>query len=194
MPLIICFIAGPKIIMMMMIWIFGFLAYKLPKLNIPNIFSWFLVCFFLITGVFCMSFFSSLPHQLGTFPLFWASQFLTDYIVGILIGISVWFLPLTVNKNSHNCAFVIKAQKWFRITGDLTFPIYVLHLPLLVLFKSLISPNLDLNSQFTIIFFSTLLICTCLGIYLELKRKWWVDFFDSLFNTFCLDIKNKKNI
>ena len=187
-PFLICFFAGPKILLMMVIWFFGFLAYRLPKVAISNSFSWFLVFVFLVLSIFSMIFFSGIPYDLVRYPLIWASQFLTDYIVGFFIAISVWFLPLTKNKVKGSQR-VLKVQEKIRTIGDLTFPIYVLHLPLLVVLKSIMPEWVNLNLQFFIIVSSTFLICSFFGMYLESKKKWWTDFF----YMYVIQIRNKYN-
>lgn len=190
-PFFTCLLVGPKILLMMGIWMVGFLAYRIPKLLISNSYiSWFFVFLFLSLSILSMSLFSAMPFELGVYPLFWASQFITDYIVGIFLGISLWFLPLT-EIQIKGSAFALKYQNIFRTIGDLTFPIYVLHLPLLVLFKSVMPKNMDLNTQLFIAILLTFLICVFLGIYLESKKHLWSQFFNQMMSKF-VKINNVK--
>ncbi|WP_366182397.1 acyltransferase [Flavobacterium ovatum] len=187
-PFLICLLVGPKILLMMVIWMFGFLAFRIQKIIISTKLSWFFVFVFLVISILCMSFFSSIPFKLGTYPLFWASQFITDYVVGVFFGISIWFLPLKTKK-VQSSQIILKNQKIFRTIGDLTFPIYVLHWPLLILFKSLMPIGLGLNIQFLIISLSTFLICIFVGMYLESKKQLW----SLLFNRILLKLVGKKD-
>jgi peptidoglycan/LPS O-acetylase OafA/YrhL len=166
---------------MMVIWVLGVFAFSCKKPKISFSTSWLLSLSFLACSILGMLFIPSYPYKMDTPPFFWASQFFTDYLIGILFGISIWLLPL---MDSHiqplkdsNGDF-----KYFRKIANMTFPIYVLHFPILVLIKSIFYQfNMVWWTPFICCLF-TLILCISIGLVLEHYRLWWVNFFKILIN------------
>lgn len=176
---LISLIAGPKILLMMVIWILGVIAYRLPRFEMQTKTCWIFVFVFLAIGVTVIITIPELPYAEIKKPLTWASQFLTDYIAGLFIALSVWFLPLS-NNSINTSKGIYNFQKKFRTIADMTFPIYVLHFPLLVLTKCILF-NL-FNEKGLLIFGGglTFMLCVLLGLFFESKKNWWYQFFTKL--------------
>ncbi|MFD2826839.1 acyltransferase family protein [Leeuwenhoekiella polynyae] len=172
-----CVIAGPKIILMMPIWLCGCFAYKLNHRVALPYKSWSLVCLCLFLAGFLYAFLPAIPFKLGVPPLYYSNQFVTDYILGFLIGLALLFMPLTPSPT--------QVEKWavrLRKMGDLTFPLYVLHHPLLILWKAVFGFQLDNRIDMWVAFWGVLIISCFLGILLERQRYFWNAFFKRLLN------------
>lgn len=161
-------IIGPKILLMMPIWLTGVLAYKLRRPSISTQTSWILISVFFLLFLSLIRIVPSYPYALGTKPLYFAAQFVTDIILGSIIGIVFWLLPTNSSK-----VYFSSFEKQFRKIADLSFPIYVFHKPLLVLSVLVINPRINDLGQFLVVFICVLLICSFLGVYFESKRPFW---------------------
>jgi peptidoglycan/LPS O-acetylase OafA/YrhL len=173
---IACIIAGPKILLMMPIWLAGCLVYALPKPELKKSISWLFVILCLISAGFVSAYTTSFPYQLGKVPFYYSNQFVTDWAIGLFIALSIWFLPEGADYNVQS-KFITK----FRKIADLTFPIYVLHYPILILYRALTNyqmyDTMQMLQAFTVVLLSTVL----LGLLLDLQRFVWRRFFTSLF-------------
>ncbi|MGJ8716051.1 MAG: acyltransferase family protein [Maribacter stanieri] len=177
--LVACLIAGPKIIIMMPIWLAGSYAYVRHR-ELKNIkLAWLLVSISVCISVLLSFVLPSKPYTLGQEPMFYSNQFLTDYAIGLILTIGLIILPLGKSNMSVN-----RFVPTFRKLGDLTFPIYVLHHPMLILWRTLFGfePNNKADMWIAIIFI--LIISSSLGLLLEKQRyiynnlfKWGVNLF-----------------
>jgi len=176
-PLLLSIFIGPKVLLMMVIWIFGYFSYKLPKLKISNNKSFIFSIIFLLISLYMVFYLRSIPFELGSKPLFYSAQFIKDYFVGFLIAISIWFLPLSNNpKNGNETELFL--QKKARTIGDLTFSIYILHKPIIILCSAVFPISFDINYKLLLSFLITITICVILGLFLESKKNIWKLFFD----------------
>ena len=111
------------------IWIAGYLAYiykdVMPK--IKNYYTFFLSILLTYLSYIILK---PLPFHIGYKPFYHANQFLTDNISGVLFAFTLWVFPEN-NKIHISPNFVKKIRK----IADYTFPIYVLHYPILKLCK-----------------------------------------------------------
>lgn len=185
-PLGACLIAGPKILAMMPIWLLGSAAYRLPKPSLPTRQAWVMIFVLLLVVGACITYLPHLPNKLGTKPMYFASQFLTDWLIGLLFATILWLLP-SGNDSVKSTQSVVR----FRKIADITFPIYVLHYPILVLCLALFDLRLRDFTQFAELFITVLLVSGFIGFLLELQRPFWVQFFGWLITL--LKSKNLKN-
>src|SRR6185312_1539892 len=123
-PLVACLIAGPKIVIMMPIWLAGSAAYNLKRPQINRNLALFIVFISLFLLIIAMVYVPIIPYVIGKPPLFFSNQFITDYILGFFIAVALWIAPSDGNSKSKS-----KWVKQYRIAADLTFPLYVLHFP-----------------------------------------------------------------
>jgi len=166
-----CVVAGPKILLLMPIWLFGYFAYKLsPRINIKSSIRWIIVfCILLITAALIKII--TPVAQLGIYPLVYANQFSTDWIIGFSIALSFWFLPL------HSAGVNQIFYKAVRAGAELTFPLYVLHFPLIILWNAAFNTtNGVLIGDLWQVIFGVLVICCGIGLLLDKYRYIWTRF------------------
>lgn len=170
-------IAGPKILLMLPLWLLGVAAYALPKPSLTTLLRISLIALSIASSVALMLDMPQLPYNMNSSRLYWASSFFSDFIEGLVIAIAFWLLPLSakpvVNENTR--------IKIFRKIADLTFPIYVFHYPCLVLCLSLLNHN-DSHLYMWIGLIITLMVCFFIGMYTEKWHQALKIFFSRLFN------------
>lgn len=172
-PLVIaCVIAGPKVLIMMPIWIAGYAAYRLPKPSLSAATSWGLLGIAALVTSLSVVYFPILPNKIGAPPLFFSGQFLTDWVNGLLFATALWFLPLSTQAVPSK-----KWVGWFRKIADLTFPIYVLHNPLLILSQVVFGYEKYNDAQMWKVIIVVLITAALLGLLLEKQRHLWTKFF-----------------
>jgi peptidoglycan/LPS O-acetylase OafA/YrhL len=168
---IACLIAGPKILLLLPIWLFGFFAYRLTKPTRPVYESWLVVIvLFAAAGLFTI-YGPAAPYILGSKPLYFASQFLKDWLLGILFSVAIWYLP--TQQNVAKNAWV----KPLRTIADLSFSLYVLHYPLLILWRAIFGWQVNNILQPLQAAFFASLVALAIGLLLEAQRNKWVNFF-----------------
>ena len=180
--IIVIGIAGPKIMIMMPVWIAGFLAYKVPKpifkLELSLLLLFGITVLIILTFGFCPPY----PFIIGSHPFFWAGQFVTDYLMGILFALFFWLLPV---KNYISLTVNTEIINFFRKVADLTFPIYVFHWPLLILYKSVFNFREANFNQWLSAMTLVLLVSSFLGFWLNKFRPIW----DKIFGYLLLKLK-----
>lgn len=174
---IACLIAGPKIVLMMPIWIVGCVAYWLPRPNIGARLSWLGVVIALAGALGVAASMPPIPMGIGHAPFFFGNQFVTDWSIGFFVAMALWLIPATTSAVAPSRSIVERVRAW----ADLTFPIYVLHFPLLVLWRVLFGTDVESWTDYGMATASVLLISGCLGLLLESWRSFWVLQFRRLF-------------
>jgi peptidoglycan/LPS O-acetylase OafA/YrhL len=167
-----CIIAGPKILLMMPIWLSGYFAYSLPRPLISVAKAWILVFAVLFIAWLAIAYIPPFPYVLGYKPLYYANQFVTDWIVGLLIAVALWILP-----TANSLAIQTKPTKYFRVIADLTFPLYVLHFPLIILWRCLFGYKDNDSSQLWLAIITVAIVSLLIGLVLEKQRVLWAGFF-----------------
>lgn len=176
-PLLAIVIAGPKILLMMPIWLAGYFAYRFKAVSIPTAVNWFLVALCFIAAGIAVFSIPPTPWAIGGDKFAFANQFITDWCIGIFVALALWLLPQTSPATAVNKSLV----RSVRFVGDLTFPLYVLHFPLLVFYMA-INPFLEnISVMWQAIGFSFLLSAV-LGLYFDSKRAYWLRFFRWILN------------
>jgi peptidoglycan/LPS O-acetylase OafA/YrhL len=170
-------IAGPKIILMMPIWVMGYLAYRLPPPNISPATAWCCVSLALLCGGIVAAFLPPLPYVIHLKPLYYANQFFTDWVIALFVATALWMLP-----SGSSTQPISKRANLFRKIADLTFPLYVLHFPLLVLWRATIGIQYDNLGQLCVAIAFVLVIAAVIGYFLEKQRPLWSRFFKWLLN------------
>ncbi len=168
-PLVACLIAGPKILALFPIWLIGCVACRLPRLPLSPRTAWLTIFLIAILTIVEISVVPLSP-SMGQPPLFMSSSFATDYLAGLLIGAALWLLP-SADVFAPSAATISKFRKY----GDLTFSIYLLHLPLIILFSGLFHQTTIGDLVATGL--AVTVLATLLGFYLEKNRVFWNDFF-----------------
>ena len=179
-PFVICLIAGPKILLMMLMWILGWFAYHIPNINVNNAIRWVIIIILISVSFVLMIYLPSWPNHINTTHLHWADKFLTDWIVSVFVAIAVYLLPRNSEMSSAPSIIVLV----FRKLGDLTFPIYVLHFPLLIVIKEVISKFNMARGQSLLGIIMAFAACSFLGFFLDSYRNNWNRLFKKLVNIF----------
>jgi peptidoglycan/LPS O-acetylase OafA/YrhL len=168
-------VAGPKILLLMPVWLFGAGAYHWPQPRLSTRLAGLCSLVMVALASLAVLYLPPLPYELGFKPLFLASQFLTDWVVGILVALAVWALPAGSTVNTR---WVQRLRKY----ADLSFPLYALHYPLLVLWRVLVSWRAnDVMQWGQAIAFATI-SSVVIGLFLDSQRKRWVRFFEWVFD------------
>jgi peptidoglycan/LPS O-acetylase OafA/YrhL len=175
-PIILCLIAGPKILLLMLMWLLGWLVYYFQTPRIKEITAWIFVVILLMISIYLMIYLPSMPFSVHEKPLFWAGKFISDWIVSIFVALALCILP----KGRIHSIAESRNVKMFRKLANLTFPIYVLHFPILVMMEALLFTIGQKYQQFLIGSIIAFFICSVIGILLESKRKLWTTFFQNL--------------
>ncbi|MEO9930360.1 acyltransferase family protein [Rhodopirellula bahusiensis] len=157
--------AGPGIVLLFPIWLFGVASYRLPK-----------ICMLASTLIFMISLLSYVtiasngfehPSQPGTPPLLYANAFVSDWLKGGLVAVMVYSLRTILDFEVH-----ARACQWMRRIGDLTFPIYVVHLPILALFGAFAKKHPGSNEADSPgLLLVALLAITVVSVALEASRS-----------------------
>ncbi|MDB5086232.1 MAG: Peptidoglycan/LPS O-acetylase OafA/YrhL, contains acyltransferase and SGNH-hydrolase domain [Mucilaginibacter sp.] len=171
-PVLACLVAGPKILLMMPIWLTGYFAYRIRGPKLSSLFSWLLVLLSFTIVFLVVKYISPLPFKIGKPPLYFASQFISDWIVGFFIGLALWLIPAS--------RVVFKQSKQLRTIANLTFPLYVLHNPLLILWSVAFHNKFTKVADLWLPFSVVLTVSVILGIALEKQRYLWVNLFKYL--------------
>jgi peptidoglycan/LPS O-acetylase OafA/YrhL len=183
---IACLIAGPKILLMMPIWLAGVFVYRAPRPRLNPAAAWLFAIVVLIVAGLSLSFSPPFPAEIGAVPLFFSAQFLTDYILAFILAIFLWLLP---TDNSAAPGTASKGLTIFREVADLTFPIYVLHYPLLILYRAVFGFKENNLSQFISAVALVFIFSAIIGFGLNKWRRYWT----SLFGYFLSYLKGTKD-
>lgn len=170
--LLACIVAGPKILVMMPVWLAGYAAYRLPRPAVSAGIAWAIVFTFLAAGWLAVRLVPFMPFMVGYKPLYYANQFITDWIMGLFVAGALWVLPV-----DSGGGLTLRWASGFRAAADLTFPLYVLHFPLLILWRCLFGYTLNNPTQLWEALLSVLIASTLIGIVLEKQRFLWTRFF-----------------
>ncbi|RZL43248.1 MAG: acyltransferase [Variovorax sp.] len=170
-----CAIAGPKILLMMPIWLMGCAAYLLPRPAVRTPVLWLGVALALGAAALVVARVPPFPYPIGTVPFFFANEFVTDTTAGLCVAVALWLLP------SGQPAVHGGLVDRFRVLADLTFPIYVLHFPLLILWRVLFGLRVEDHGQYALALTSVLFVAAILGLALERQRPRWGRAFGRLF-------------
>ncbi len=161
-------IAGPSIMALMPIWIMGCMAFKLPRLKISNKIAWLIFFFGIAGSLLLLQLLPGWPFVMGQRPLHFANQFITDIIIGFFVATALYGIThVQVTKQPP------AKLGAFRKIADLTFPLYLLHYPLLALWQSFFVVEKGNVLQFAICTISVIALITIMGLYLEKRRNWW---------------------
>ncbi len=175
--IIACLFVGPNILLMFPIWLLGRLVYSLPRPKLARWKAWLLMFLALILFCICTATVPLTPNAVGPKPFLWAGQFASDWVGCIFIAFALWLLPAGSDFR--------RQSKWitqFRKFADLTFPIYVLHYPLLILYRSIFVFKADDILQMSKAILSVMLLSIIIGLFIEKQRKYFSYFFNWLLN------------
>ncbi|RZI64282.1 MAG: acyltransferase [Variovorax sp.] len=170
-----CLVAGPKIVLMMPVWLMGCAAYWLPRPQTSRRWAWIGVLLALLAAVWAIEVIRPWPFYIGAAPFYFANQFATDWAAAIFVAAGLWLVPPSQLRSALALPSALVGR--VRAAADLTFPIYVLHFPLLVLWRALVGTRIGNSAQYALAVSVVLLISCALGVLLERQRSRWSQLF-----------------
>lgn len=171
-------IAGPKVMLLMPVWLFGALAYEWSRNGRVNFgVGWLLLIapIFIYIAYRYFGIHRWLLHEtqdwLGaTFvdqELAWSREFVGDYFVGICVA--AHFVGFSSVSNKLRAGFD-GLEKTIRFLAGYTFSIYLLHYPLLHFFAAIIHNDPSNNWHQAIVILAPLATIFLVGAYTEKKK------------------------
>jgi peptidoglycan/LPS O-acetylase OafA/YrhL len=157
-------LAGPRVLLLLPIWLLGVWVYRSQWLSrmsrktaviaiVGSLIGWAVVVDGGWAGRVGDWLSELIGAQLWRIGLGWSRFFLTDYLVGILVAINFSAVRVIVADANVTSVPLIKA---IRLLSLLTFPLYLLHQPLLLFFASLSPTQLSVTARFVLVVVSTL--------------------------------------
>ncbi|TAH24856.1 MAG: acyltransferase [Cytophagales bacterium] len=169
----ICLFIGPKILLLFPVWILG-VAVQYIEIKMPKPLS--IIGFIASLTILIML---TINHEpigaidgfiIGQPPLYFSSRFLHDYIYGIAIAVHFIFLKSCSSSIFENFNPLDFIKRTFKATSNMTFTLYLFHLPILILFSTAV--NYDKENYFHLILMLSLLVIFVyfISTYLEKSR------------------------
>ncbi len=177
-------LVGPKVLLLMPIWLMGVMILYLPKININYSMSKLLSLLSILGGLLIIFNFPSYPFTLGVAPLYFASGFLLDWLIGFFFSLSLWLYPNIENINADNKS---KRHNIIRLFSNLTFPVYLIHNPLLILLTTIFKCQINHAVYFGIILLFITILSFSIGIIFEKFRN----ITNSIINIYINDFINR---
>lgn len=188
-------IVGPKILLLAPIWVLGVVLHRWRAFDrIPEAMSWAL--FFGSIGLYALFQRYDLTNYgyaqlIGLIGKHWAREFafsrcfITDYPLALIIAANF----IGFRNISHRFgSILIPLERPIRWLAGLTFPLYIIHQPLLLFFSALINGDPHTHGFYVEVVACTLVTVAIVGTYVERKRKVckrWV-------NSLLLELKGRR--
>ena len=119
-------VAGPEILLLLPVWLLGVAARNLSRPALGHGLGGLLAGGLLALAGLAVAGLPAWPGAVGDRPLVMAGQFLTEWVVGLLFAAAIWLLPAGRSVPAS------AGPGYLRRAADLSFPLYVLHFPLLL--------------------------------------------------------------
>ncbi len=187
----ICMLIGVKILLLLPVWLFGAIAYRITKyLTISNkmaqlLFGVTFISVLLLTFRYDFSFFSDI-YRYGEAPLFFSSNFIFDWVYGLLVAINIFSVGYIVL--SVKMPLII--EKAIKYLSSITFSLYLYHLPILVFIGAVLKYNKSSYIQVILILMCVVAIVSFLSEITEKHRG----YFKTLIKNIFLFFSKKKEI
>ncbi|MGN6214155.1 acyltransferase family protein [Parafilimonas sp.] len=165
----ICLLAGPKILLMLPVWIMGYFAYRMPEPGIGCRLRWGIGILCMLMPLFLMEILPAMPFTLGRRPLYFANQFFTDYVIGFTLAAGIWLLPNMETEKlvQHRLNAAV------RMLANLTFPLYLLHAPLFILYRSIFGTDAGNLAAMLAAIAVVLMVSLGIGYFINKTHIYW---------------------
>ena len=174
---IICLLVGPKILLLLPVWLMGVAVFKITSSKIITEKSgWFLLllsfpCYLLYRIYGGQEYILNLTESMLGEELYdnllWSKYFLSSYVIGLFISLN--FIGFSAISHSFS-TLLDNFRKSIRYLASYTFILYLAHYPLLQFFSALTFDNTAKNTQPVIVVAGTLFVVWLLGSVTE-KQK-----------------------
>ena len=173
---IVAAIAGPNILLLMPCWVIGALI-CLGRQRLARRIAFPRATFIaggllLVASIVAMP---ALPLPHGAPRWFFSASFLTDWVTALAVAMlvaSVAAMPLRWPGE--------RAVAWLRRGGDLTFPLYLFHYPLIVFVTAALPFDRTNPLQVAAVVAGLLVVVVALGTAVEATRPRWTRLLDGL--------------
>jgi len=174
-----CLFIGPKILILMPIWLLGILIYYLhKKITLKETFAKYAF----LTSLILLCLFVFVCHSVWLNPYFldlkynWSCPFLTAYLLGIIISLNFLFVKYA------NFNILLKYENTIRNLASMTFSIYLYHLPLLFFYGAVLRHKAGNLHTLSLITLFTLFSIFVLAQFTEKKKhvfkKYIIEIYD----------------
>ena len=183
--LIVCLIAGPKVLLLLPCWALGVLTYhmrdKLPLQPRTALILAFLLPPLILVNLHVIGFgpmvrglsFAILGDQKNY--LEFSNDFLVDYVTAVLVAFNL-YCARYVTLNIPNW-IMLAAKKW----AGISFTLYIMHLPLIYLIVNIAGVNRNSIGTLLIAAIGVPIICNFIAELTEHKRPQLRQWLDQLF-------------
>lgn len=195
----VVFIIGPKIILLLPVWLMGVYAYNKSchqalsvnvglLLFIGSIILY--IAFKLVNLPLRLSWHTASLVGVDYYLLFGESKdFLFSYIVGALVAANFIGLNSISKYLSINNILV---ERIIQLLASYTFSLYLLHQPLLNFYAAVLKNNPSSLFDQCLLFILTIMSVYVIGNLTEHKKAWWKMFFEGMIKSNCLVVQNIK--
>jgi len=175
-------IVGFKILLLFPAWIFGVIAYNyankvvLKKSTAIIIFLSSAICVVLMTVLLDFSVLNN-TFKLGHPPLFYSSEFIFDWIYGLLIAVNLFSVSFISFKVTMPSVF----KSAIKYLSSVTFTLYLFHYPLLVFIGASLHYDKSSYLQVSLLLAGIVVIVCILAALTEKQRDYWKRLFNKIF-------------
>ena len=174
----ICLLIGPKILLLLPVWLLGVWAYRRSKASTPGVgaglFLFFgsialYLAFRLISGPdYLMEYTEQLfGKEVLHDKLSWSRRFLSSYLIGICVAAN-FIGAVALAPHLRKCPALL--ERPIRYAAGFTFALYLLHYPLLQFFAAL-TPSVGMEEHRTaFVAFGSLAVVWLLGASIERQK------------------------
>jgi peptidoglycan/LPS O-acetylase OafA/YrhL len=137
--IVILAVAGPKIILLLPLWLLGVLAYEIDRHSIDRNAGWWLwiasfvglALYYLLHAKYAIGLIVPTGERLDQ----WLNpQLCAKYLFAILVFMNILGFKIIGDRFARSLTL---AQRWLRLGGRYSFSLYLYHMPLLILFTAL---------------------------------------------------------
>jgi peptidoglycan/LPS O-acetylase OafA/YrhL len=170
-----CAIAGPKILLLMPVWLMGVACYKIKESDLLRVFSPFMAWVFVVGGILLltMSFLAwgHFPGEAGRGLWNFSSAFLSDWFTGLCV-----MMVLLGAKTILNTSFKsTNSSTWLKniaaAGANFSFSLYVTHLPLLVMIGAYLKPDKTSYLHIFYAFLAAICFAFVFSLFTENKKS-----------------------
>lgn len=190
---LICLLIGYKILLLLPVWIFGVLAFRigaglhLKKMWANIVFITSLCAVIILTFFWDFSVFSDLFIEAAP-PLYFSSHFVFDWVYGAVIAVNLFSIGFVLDVVKIP-SFIERIIKYL---SSITFSLYLFHLPMLVLVGALLRYNRSSYLQIVPILTGIIIVVALLSEITEKQRNFWRRILKNIFLIKNVCIFNKK--
>ena len=165
---LLMFLVGPKVLLLMPIWLAGVAAYRVRLWQMPARLARaiFALCVVILPVCFALR---EYPAPIGAPPLFFSAAFLSDWSAGMVVALALFSFESAFGNMPIRASARLGVQR----ASDCTFSLYLYHYPL-VLFATAIGPPDRMPTAYAITSgFFILAVIAALSALTEARRHVW---------------------